>query len=41
LEPVSARCVAFSEPDPAVHGVVALAKDTLSITTRFYPSKTD
>jgi aldose 1-epimerase len=38
LEPVSARCVAFSEADPAVHGVVALAQETLSITTRFYPS---
>jgi aldose 1-epimerase len=40
LEPVSARCVAFGEADPAVHGVVALAQETLSITTRFYPSKT-
>jgi aldose 1-epimerase len=39
LEPVTARCVAFSEPDPALHGVVALAQDNLSITTKFFPSK--
>jgi aldose 1-epimerase len=40
LEPVSARCVAFGEPDPSVHGVVALKDETLSITTTFYPNKT-
>jgi aldose 1-epimerase len=39
LEPVSARCVAFGEPDPSVHGVVALQDETLSITTKFYPTR--
>ena len=38
LEPVTARCVAFGEADPRQHGVVSLTSQTLSITTRFYPS---
>jgi aldose 1-epimerase len=38
LEPVTARCVAFGEADPHQHGVVSLTSQTLSITTRFYPS---
>jgi aldose 1-epimerase len=38
LEPVTARCVAFTEPDPSIHGVVELGGQTLTITTRFYPS---
>jgi aldose 1-epimerase len=37
LEPVTARCVAFGEPDPRVHGVVELTDQTLSITTRYRP----
>jgi aldose 1-epimerase len=37
LEPVSARCVAFTTPDPASHGVVNLTNETLEITTRFRP----
>jgi aldose 1-epimerase len=38
LEPVTARCVVFTQPDPSKHGVVELGRQTLSITTRFYPS---
>jgi aldose 1-epimerase len=38
LEPVSARCVAFTQPDPMVHGVVELGHEALSITTKFIPS---
>lgn len=41
LEPVTARCVAFGEPDPAVHGVIELGGQCLSITTTFYPSLID
>lgn len=37
LEPVSARCVAFTQVDPASHGVVTMGSETLSITTRFFP----
>jgi aldose 1-epimerase len=37
LEPVSARCVAFGENDPSLHGVVELGPDRLSITTTFWP----
>lgn len=37
LEPVSARCVAFTTPDPALHGVVSLRDQTLKIITRIYP----
>jgi aldose 1-epimerase len=38
LEPVSARCVAFTEADPLSHGVVDLCDKTLSITTKFFVS---
>jgi aldose 1-epimerase len=38
LEPVSARCVAFTQTDPMVHGVVELGDKALSITTKFTPS---
>jgi aldose 1-epimerase len=38
LEPVSARCVSFTAPDPAGHGVVNLHDKTLAITTRFRPN---
>lgn len=38
LEPVSARCVAFTTADPALHGVVSLRDDTLEITTRMRPN---
>jgi aldose 1-epimerase len=38
LEPVTARCVAFGEADPAVHGVVELGPQTLSIITRYFPA---
>jgi aldose 1-epimerase len=38
LEPVSARCVAFTTPDPALHGVVSLRDQTLQITTRMRPN---
>jgi aldose 1-epimerase len=37
LEPVTARCVSFSEPDPSVHGVVELSDQTLMITTSIEP----
>jgi aldose 1-epimerase len=37
LEPVTARCVAFCEPDPSLHGVVELGTQTLAIRTRFSP----
>lgn len=40
LEPVTARCVAFSEPDPMLHGVTELTDQSLSITTRLTPSMT-
>jgi aldose 1-epimerase len=39
LEPVSARCVAFTTGDPASHGVVNLRDETLSIMTKFVPSQ--
>jgi aldose 1-epimerase len=38
LEPVTARCVAFTTDDPASHGVVTLEKEVLTIVTRFVPS---
>lgn len=40
LEPVTARCVAFGEADPAQLGVVELVHQTLSITTTYTPHKT-
>lgn len=39
LEPVTARCVSFTTADPASHGVVNLGDETLSIVTKFIPSK--
>ena len=39
LEPVTARCVAFAEPDPARHGVVNLRDQTLEIATKIFPLK--
>lgn len=37
LEPVTARCVAFLEPEPETHGVVELRHQELKITTTFTP----
>jgi aldose 1-epimerase len=39
LEPVTARCVAFTTPDPSSHGVVELTDQTLSLTTRMTPTR--
>jgi aldose 1-epimerase len=39
LEPVSARCVAFATQDPSSHGVVNILDQTLSITTKFLPTR--
>ena len=37
LEPVTARCVAFTTDNPARHGVVDLKRQKLEIVTRFRP----
>jgi aldose 1-epimerase len=37
LEPVTARCVAFTTEKPSDHGVVSLGLQELSITTKFTP----
>ncbi len=37
LEPVTARCVAFTTDDPIGHGVVSLEKQKLEIITRLRP----
>ena len=39
LEPVTTRCVSFTTSDPSLHGVVDLHDQTLSITTKIFPSK--
>ena len=39
LEPVTARCVAFTTSNPSRHGVVDLHGETLSITTKIFPLK--